>query len=169
MRSVRRDENATSAIPGVISTYPNSHVTSMKTSPWPEVLALVGKQGERVMVDLILDCGIFLPVEAGRGSYYQLSGQSITPGFVAVLMIKTGEPLGDLPNVLRNVRTPLVQGCGLRARESITNKSNVIYPPAGITFVRNRMLYARAALNAQHEIRFGLRHIRMFATPNSFT
>ena len=47
----------------------------------------MGKQGERVMVDLILDCGIFLPVEAGCGSYHQLSGQPITLGFGAALMI----------------------------------------------------------------------------------
>jgi telomerase reverse transcriptase len=74
VRSVHRDENVTSAIPGVISTYPNSHVAAMKASPWPKILALMGKEGERVMIDLILDCGIFVPIESGRGSYHQLSG-----------------------------------------------------------------------------------------------
>jgi telomerase reverse transcriptase len=77
-RSVHRDENATSAIPGIISTYPNIHVTSIKASPWPEILALLGKEGERVMIDLILNCGIFLRLASGRGSYHQLSGQSTT-------------------------------------------------------------------------------------------
>jgi telomerase reverse transcriptase len=75
-RSVHRAENIASAIPGVISTYPNNHVTAMKTSPWPEILGLMGKQGEKVMIDLILGCGIFLPLESGRGSYHQLSGKS---------------------------------------------------------------------------------------------
>ena len=32
--------------------------------------------------------------------------------------------------------------------------------PASISFVRNRMYYARAALNAKGGVRFGLRHIR---------
>ena len=32
--------------------------------------------------------------------------------------------------------------------------------PAAIIFVRNRMFYARAALNAKGKVRFGLRHIR---------
>lgn len=32
--------------------------------------------------------------------------------------------------------------------------------PGSITFVRNRMLYARAALNAKGKVTFGLRHIR---------
>ena len=36
----------------------------------------------------------------------------------------------------------------------------VLHTPASIVFVRNRMLYARAALNAQGGVRFGFRHIR---------
>jgi hypothetical protein len=77
---------ATSAIPGVISIYPNHHVATMKASPWPEVLALMGKEGERMMIDLIFDCGIFVAIESGRGSYYQLSGQSIYLKSKAMLM-----------------------------------------------------------------------------------
>lgn len=85
-RSVYRDENVTSTIPGVVSIYPNSHVTNMKASPWPEILALMGKEGERVMIDLMLDCGIFVPIESSRGSYHQLSGQSSNPRLEATLM-----------------------------------------------------------------------------------
>lgn len=33
--------------------------------------------------------------------------------------------------------------------------------PSRILFVRNRILYARAALNAQGDIRYGFRHNRM--------
>lgn len=74
-RSVRREENLTSDIPGVISEHPNSHVVAMKAAPWPQVLALMGKEGEKTMVQLLLDCGIFLPVENGQGNYHQLSGE----------------------------------------------------------------------------------------------
>jgi telomerase reverse transcriptase len=84
--SVRRDENPTSAIPDVVSTYPNSHVKSIKASPWPQVLMLMGKERDRVMIDLILDCGIFLPVGSGHGSYYQLSGKSISSNTVLLFM-----------------------------------------------------------------------------------
>jgi telomerase reverse transcriptase len=69
-----RDECPVSAIPGVVSVYPNHHVTALKSSPWPQVLALMGKLGTMVMIDLILDCGVFIPVECGHGNYYQLSG-----------------------------------------------------------------------------------------------
>jgi hypothetical protein len=33
--------------------------------------------------------------------------------------------------------------------------------PARILFVRNRILYARAALNTHGNVRYGFRHIRM--------
>lgn len=39
----------------------------------------------------------------------------------------------------------------------------MVNTPARITFVRNRMLYARAAVNAKGTIKFGLRHIRMYS------
>lgn len=74
-RSVIRGEHAASTIPGVVSMYPNSHVTSMKAWPWPRVLALLGKEGEKAMIDLILDCGTFVAVGSGLGTYYQLSGE----------------------------------------------------------------------------------------------
>ena len=37
--------------------------------------------------------------------------------------------------------------------------------PAAITLVRNRMFYARPALNAKGRVTFGLRHIREFVMP----
>jgi telomerase reverse transcriptase len=77
-----RNENAGSAIPGIISTYPNSHVTSMKAWPWPQVLSLMGKEGERAMIDLIVDCGVFIAVENGCDTYHQMSGAfSYSGGF----------------------------------------------------------------------------------------
>ena len=36
--------------------------------------------------------------------------------------------------------------------------------PGDIVFVRSRMMYARAALNADGDVRFGLRHIRKYST-----
>lgn len=82
---MHRDENIVLGIPGVLSVYPNGHVISMKTTPWPQILALMGKEGERAMIDLLLDCGIFLPVENGRGNYRQLSG-----AFKPALMVEAG-------------------------------------------------------------------------------
>lgn len=59
----------------MVSDQTNSHVTSMKASPWPQVLALMGKEGEKVMIDLVLETGIFPALAGGQGTYYQLSGK----------------------------------------------------------------------------------------------
>jgi len=158
---VYRNERIISAIPGVISTYPNSHVTSIKASPWPQVLALMGKEGERMMIDLILDCGVFLPVRSGRGSYYQLSGLSTFVGSPVVLLIcLTGQPLGELKPLPKTNGVTNLPVTTENSKFAIDATKSEIRTPASIVFVRNRMLYARAALNAQGGVRFGLRHIR---------
>ena len=99
---------------------------------------LLGKEGDRIMLDLLVDCAIFRSVKAGKGNLYQLSG---TP-------VSELEPLfqaGNKENCL-----PPVAGAAAAERR-----------PSEISFVRSRMLYARAALNARGLVRFGLRHIRM--------
>ncbi|XMA14564.1 hypothetical protein WAI453_007355 [Rhynchosporium graminicola] len=131
-RTINQGENAGSAIPGVTSTYPNSHVTEMKAKPWPQILMLLGKEGEKAMIDLILDCGIFLAVKDSHGSFNQLSGIPLSE---LSLLTKDAAANKLRPGTLRN--------------------------PSSINFVRNRMLYARAALNAKREVSFGLRHIHV--------
>lgn len=69
------DDNADTSIPGVFSWFPNSHVDTLKQAPWTHALALLGKSGERIMIDLLLDCSIFVAIQAGSGNYYQLSGE----------------------------------------------------------------------------------------------
>ncbi|KAK0126716.1 hypothetical protein ONS95_008298 [Cadophora gregata] len=133
-RNIHQGGNAGSSIPGVTSTYPNSHVTEMKARPWPQILLLMGKEGERAMIDLILDCGIYLAVESGHGTFNQLSGI----------------PLADLPLLPKTGVIPL------KSKKAVTLRS-----PSSINFVRNRMLYAKAALNAKREVSFGLRHIHV--------
>lgn len=63
-----------SSIPGIVSIFPNNNVETIKSAPWPQILALMGKEGEKEMFNLVLDCGIFLAVEGGQGNYHQLSG-----------------------------------------------------------------------------------------------
>ncbi|CAD6447834.1 90dde13d-292a-4651-93b4-1c553ad6b48e [Sclerotinia trifoliorum] len=143
-RSVHRGENPRTSIPGVNSVYPNSHVTAMKAWPWPHVLSLLGKAGERVMSDLILDCGVFLQVKNTHGSYYQLSGQ----------------PLGEILPITNGKHHGKESGTESGSKKS--QQPGVLHNPMEINFVRNRMLYAKPALNAQGEVQFGLRHIHIF-------
>lgn len=150
-RHVNRGEQAISNIPGVVSIHPNHHVASMKSWPWPQVLALFGKQGEMMMVDLILDCGIFVLVENTYGSYYQLSGESIFSN-MSSSWFALGQPLGELD--VREVRS--------KAKKNSSSNEQAAKTPSSINFVRSRMMYARAATNQKGDIHFGLRHNRKY-------
>lgn len=67
--------NATlSAVRRLVPVYPNKHFNELKVDPWPQVLGLLGKGGDRVMIDLLVDCGIFLAAVNGRGNYFQICG-----------------------------------------------------------------------------------------------
>jgi hypothetical protein len=37
---------------------------------------MLGKAGDGIMLGLVLECGIFLPIEGERGNFYQLSGEA---------------------------------------------------------------------------------------------
>jgi hypothetical protein len=94
-------------------------------------------------MDMLLKCALFLPVDGGSGNYYQLSGIPISD-------LKPNQKRKDAPEQDANTHiagvTPLNQ-CEIKN-------------PGAITFVRTRMLYAKAALNAKGGVRFGMRHIR---------
>lgn len=125
-------------IPGLFVAYPNHRVKALKADPWPQLLMLLGKEGERIMIDLLVDHAIFEAVPAGRDNLYQLSG-------IHIVELKT-----------------LAEEAQEKARpqEIPHDQRPVELRPSGIGFLRNRMMYARAALNARGLVRFGLRHIR---------
>lgn len=76
-RRLNEDHCALAGIPGLVSHYPNENVDALKNGAWTELLGLLGKEGDRIMLDLILECGIFVPVDGGRGNFYQLSGANV--------------------------------------------------------------------------------------------
>lgn len=92
------------------------------------------------MIDLLLDCSIFSKVAAGRDNYQQLSGI----------------PVSDLD--YRPV--PSTEAAPASVANQGKQRPETGRSPSEITFVRSRMLYARAALNARGLVHFGLRHIR---------
>ncbi|KAK9770635.1 putative Telomerase reverse transcriptase [Seiridium cardinale] len=123
--------NQVLTIPGIFSAHPNPQVEALRQAPWPQLLKLLGKCGDRIMIDLLLDCAVFASLQGGQGNYRQLSGI-------------------PLPKI-----QPLSEDSLVRESER-RDKA-----PSEITFVRNRMLYARAALNARGLVHFGLRHIHV--------
>ncbi|OPB46795.1 telomerase reverse transcriptase [Trichoderma guizhouense] len=75
-RNARDDQSARYTIPGtgIFSLYPNFHVKALREAPWPQLLALLGQAGERVMINLLSECSVFLKVDAGLDNYLQLTG-----------------------------------------------------------------------------------------------
>ena len=52
------------------------YVKQLKSAMWRKLLVMLGKQGDQIMLDLLLDCGIYVSIGAGKGNFYQLSGQA---------------------------------------------------------------------------------------------
>jgi telomerase reverse transcriptase len=127
-------------VPGLAERSPNSHVRTLKEPTWCRLHALLGQGGDRIIMDMLLDCAIFLPLEGGISNYYQLSGIPISD-------LKPDEKRKDV-DVSPN------------AKPTPANQCDESRSPSAITFVRSRMLYAKAALNAKGGVRFGMRHIR---------
>ncbi|OHW95613.1 telomerase reverse transcriptase [Colletotrichum incanum] len=132
-------QDTAGSIQGLASVYPNHHVQALKNSPWPQALMLLGKSGEQIMIDLLIDTAIFVPVKAGVGNLYQLSGIPMSETSMSVVadQTKISRPKGDP-----------------KPADAVNERRS-----SEITFVRNRMLYARAALTAKGTVHYGLRHI----------
>lgn len=75
-----------------------------------------------------------------------------------------GTPLTELRPLTgpRNRESKAAKGLQIAAPVEHGTESNQRAPntPSSIYFVRNRMFYARAAINAKGQVTFGLRHIR---------
>ncbi|TQS39003.1 hypothetical protein Golomagni_00480 [Golovinomyces magnicellulatus] len=123
---------APSNIAGLMLTYQNSHVTSMKASPWPQILTYIGSGGEKAMLDLILDYGVFVPLDDEHKNFYQLSGF----------------PLSGL-EVISKIDAPVNS---FEKSPKICSRT-----PSLVKILRNRMMYGKVQFNANGDIRFGLK------------
>ena len=52
-----------------------SNASIMSDSIWQDLLHLLGKDGDQVMLDLILHCGVYIPAGISNGNLIQLSGE----------------------------------------------------------------------------------------------
>ncbi|KAJ4159075.1 Telomerase reverse transcriptase [Fusarium oxysporum] len=131
-KSAGPDDQGTTTIPGLFSLFPNSNVEALRENPWPQLLALLGRAGEKIMINLLVDASIYLEVEAGFNNYYQL----------------TGVPLAELD--LHGGGLSMTKGSKSEARK-----------PIDITLVRSRIFYAKPSLTAQGLVQPGYKHIHV--------
>jgi telomerase reverse transcriptase len=143
-RAHNEDADPTSSIPGLVTRSPNSHVRTLKEPTWCRLHALLGPGGDRIIMDMLLKCAVFCLVDGGTANYSQLSGIPISD-------LKPDQKHKDDPDHVEVSHATK----GISLKQCSENRS-----PSTITFVRSRMLYAKAALNAKGGVRFGMRHIR---------
>ena len=74
-RSTNENHGALAGIPGIVARYPNNNVSTLKNGAWSSLLALLGQEGDRIMLDTLLHCGLFMLCSGGNGNCYQLSGK----------------------------------------------------------------------------------------------
>ncbi|KAI0418047.1 hypothetical protein F5X98DRAFT_126411 [Xylaria grammica] len=60
---------------GLRMVRPNHYVEALQQPPWLQLLALLGESGDRIMIDLLLDCAIFVSVGTGTNNLCQISGR----------------------------------------------------------------------------------------------
>lgn len=137
-----RPQPRPTTIPGLTCRFPNHSVDSLKSPAWGEVFRLLGKNGERIMLDMLLDCSLFSAIENGQGNFVQLSG----------IPLAREKPLSDTTSA-----------ANLSSERTTESRTDDLCTAGKISFVRSRLLYARAALNAMGQVRFGLPHIRRLA------
>lgn len=102
------------------------------------------------MLDLILNCSIFVKTDNGKGNLYQISGVPLTEMPTLSSTDSGKRPMGKLVQTMEKPLPVEEKHQGIQKRTAAT-----------IQFVRSRMLYARAALNAKGRVTFGLRHIHV--------
>jgi telomerase reverse transcriptase len=131
-------------IPGLVSRYTNENFRLLKQAPWCELSGLLGNHGTRILQSLLLDCGIYIPLETGKDNFYQLSGI----------------PLSDLKPI--DPSRPFLTNTGMSHEHKRLKSISEYHRPADINFVRSRMFHAKPGVNATGNIRFGMKHIHVF-------
>ncbi|KAF7123031.1 hypothetical protein CNMCM5793_001207 [Aspergillus hiratsukae] len=156
----RTDDHAAlaSSIPGLVLRYPNRNVETLKQAPWTNVLALLGGNGEEIMLRLLLDCGIFTAIDHRKGTYYQISGLPLS----SLEPVKREQPqeVSDLSRAsFRTANNTGGIGSGPKERKSVHRE--VVHKPNSIVFFRRRMLYAKPVLNSKGDVHFGLTRLHV--------
>ncbi|KYK55586.1 telomerase reverse transcriptase [Drechmeria coniospora] len=139
-RMAREGDSALTTIPGVYSLYPNSHVATLKREPWPHLLALLGQSGQKIMLDLLVDCSIFIALEIDLGNYYQLSGMPLAELDLSRNRSSPAEITARKPSDITLVRSRIFY-----AKPTLTARGRVHFGYKHI-HVLNRCLYSQQSL-----------------------
>jgi telomerase reverse transcriptase len=129
-------------LPGIYVTTDNPHVHELKDSSWSNLPGLLGRGAERILIEMLMDCGLYQPV-GDSSNTTQLSGI----------------PLSELKTVVKETISPATNCVGQGPASNRATK----YRMSDIRFLRHRMLYAKPALKSSGEVRFGMTHAHVMS------
>ncbi|KAM3414559.1 Telomerase reverse transcriptase [Cercospora zeina] len=139
-------------IPGVYSNGPHNNVATLKSHPWIAVPDVLGRGAERILADMLMECGLFAPVGDGN-NFVQVSGLPMS-GLAPLANNSNGSaPDGEVQYEPFS-KEPLKQ----RSKRKLTE----------IRFLRYRMLYGQPMLNTKGRVLFGLHQLHALNRFSSF-
>jgi telomerase reverse transcriptase len=136
------EARAVLGLPGIYATTDNPHVRQLKDNSWSSLPGLLGRGAERILIEMLTDCGVYQPVE-DSSNMRQLSGL----------------PLSELKAVVKEARAPTKDNTSQDPASNRTSKHRL----SDIRFLRHRMLYARPSLKSSGEVRFGMTHAQVMS------
>ncbi|KAH0398581.1 hypothetical protein KCU89_g7089, partial [Aureobasidium melanogenum] len=140
------DDNCQAAAPDR-----NEHVDRLKGNAWAGLTKLVGYNGVVTLIQLLQNCGMFMPLEGGRDNFMQISGVDLSELQTVDKNHPTGGPRPDSG-------TTLVASDAMKVDSQTRHELNTLNT---IRFVRHRILYRKPDMNAHGGAYFGLPHIHI--------
>ncbi|KAE9994719.1 hypothetical protein Vi05172_g10512 [Venturia inaequalis] len=139
-------ENAIAGIPGVVYQHANQHVQALTSSAWCSLLSLLGRGGDLIMVDLLLESCLFVPDVDSAKSLSQLSGN----------------PLTTIPTIPTVETTKRVSTDGNDASKTNSRHHDPnVRKLSDIRLVRNRMYYSKPAFTSRGCVKLGMHSIHV--------
>lgn len=129
-------------LPGLYYTGLNPYIDRLKAHPWDVLPGLLGQRGDRLLGELLIECGVFTSV-SGSSNVLQLSGT----------------PLSELKVLSKdNVQSadePALEGASHQSsKHGLGGLSN-------IRLLHHRILYAKPSLTASGAVRYGMSHVHV--------
>ncbi|KAH0360282.1 hypothetical protein KCU84_g7184, partial [Aureobasidium melanogenum] len=129
----------------------NEHVDRLKGNAWAGLTRLVGNNGVVTLIQLLQNCGMFMPLEGGRDNFMQISGLDLSELQTVDKNHPTGGPRPDSGAIL-------VASDAMKVDSQSRHDLNTLNT---IRFVRHSILYRKPDLNAHGGAYFGLPHIHV--------
>jgi telomerase reverse transcriptase len=134
------EAKAVHGVPGIYTTTDNPHVGELKDSSWSCLPELLGRGAERILGEMLMNCGLYRPIDDGS-NVRQLCGL----------------PLSELKALTKQTIPPEPQMLGQGAASQRKTQHRV----SDIRFLRHRMLYAKPSLKSNGDVSFGMSHVHV--------